>query len=226
MYSNSPRSRIAREFFYILNAMKDHYKALLRIPDTETSRVGPILVLLSIYMIREEGKKKFNPLDIVYETQLPRSSVYRILKEFTDAGILEKDSGEYICAARTPDFLSSPTDLYEKPLAVVKEKDYAAEEAIKIAMENMRIENQRMIQEEIAKVGQQVQPAQPATAYVPAPSDMGIQGIKDMPQPVQIMPMAPIGFNKGKKKDLLDEDIEPLDEEEDNIEAELDDFLL
>lgn len=213
--------------------MKDHYKALLHIPNTETSRVGPILVLLSIYMIREENKKKFNPLDVVHETQLPRSSVYRILGEFVEAGILEKDSGEYICATRTPEFLTNPTSLYEKPFDMVKGKDYAAAEAIEIAMEKMKIENQRMIQEEIAKIQRIAIPQTAPQTFAPAPSGMGLGGLSDMPpltKPAQVMPMAPIGFQKGKKKDLLDEDIEPLDEdeeeEENDIEEDLEDFLL
>ena len=221
MYADNPRSRIAREYFYILNAMKDHYKALLRLSEDEPVRIGPILVLLAIYMLREEGKKYIRPLDIVHETQLPRSSVYRVLNDMADEQILQDHLGEFMCLSRTPDFLLNPTELYGRPLAVVKDKDYEAEEATRQAMETMV---QRAVSEELAK---QRQPM--------LPPGIGIGGIEDMKREAEQMPLRPIPITaqpplmptvitKKKKKNKKLEKVEAdLDNE---VEEELDDFFL
>lgn len=223
MYADNPRSRIAREYFYILNAMKDHYKALLRLSEDEPVRIGPVLILLAIYMMREEGKKYIRPLDIVFETRLPRTSVYRILNDMADEQILQNNLGEFICLSRTPDFLLNPTELYGKPLAIVKDKDYRTEEEIHQAMETMV---QRAVSEELAK---QRPPLTPA--------GIGVGGIEDMKREAEQMPLAPITMRttnpppimpisvpKKKKKgeELEKEDIKSGD----GVEEELDDFFL
>ncbi len=223
MYADSPRSRITREFFYILNAMKDHYKALLRLGEDEPVRIGPILVLLAIYMLREEGKKHIRPLDIVHETQLPRSSVYRILNDMADEQVLHNNLGEFMCLSHTPDFLINPNELYGKPLATVKDKDYRTEEATRQAMEEMV---QRAVSEEMSKQ----QSALPSLV----PAGIGIGGIEDMRVNAQQMSLSPIvmrgnnpspiltsGPPKKKKKKM-----EESEEGENEVEEELDDFFL
>lgn len=224
MYADNPRSRINREFFYVLNAMKDHYKALLRLNEDEPVRIGPILVLMSIYMLREEGKKHIRPLDVVHETQLPRSSVYRILNDMADEQILQNDLGEFMCLSRTPDFLLNPTELYGRPLATVKDKDYRTEEETRQAMEVMV---QRAVSEELAKRQQPL-----------VPSGIGIGGIEDMKREAERMPLEPaimrsinppplIPIKPSKKKKKKTEDLENIEVDlENEVETELDDFFL
>lgn len=223
MYANNPHSRITREFFYILNAMKDHYKALLRMSEDESVRIGPVLILLAIYMLREEGKKHIRPLDIVYETQLPRTSVYRILNEMADDQILQNNLGEFMCLSHTPDFLLNPTELYGKPLAIVKDKDYETEEKTKQAMELMV---QRAVSEELAK---QQRPL--------VPSGIGIGGIEDMKREAEHMSLTPIIMHstnpppimpiKTPKKEEKDKERKKVDIDPKNgVEEDLDDFFL
>lgn len=223
MYADSPRSRIGREFFYILNAMKDHYKALLRLSEDEPVRIGPILILLAIYMLREEGKKHIRPFDIIHETQLPRSSVYRILNDMADEQILQDNLGEFMCLSRTPDFLLNPTELYGRPLATVKDKDYRTEEEIHQAMETMV---HQKVSEELAK-------RQPHLA----PPGIRIGGIEDMKREAEQIPLAPItmrstdpppiAFTKPSKKKKSDEELEDVEVNlENEVEDELDDFFL
>lgn len=224
MYADSPRSRINREFFYILNAMKDHYKALLRLNEDEPVRIGPILVLMSIYMLREEGKKHIRPLDVVHETQLPRSSVYRILNDMADEQILQNNLGEFMCLSHTPDFLLNPTELYGRPLAVVKDKDYRTEEATRQAMEVMV---QRAVSEELAKRQQPLIPA-----------GIGVGGIEDMKREAEQIPLEPtimrstnppplIPVKPPKKKKKKTEDLENIEVDlENDVEDELGDYFL
>lgn len=226
MYADSPRSRITREFFYILNAMKDHYKALLRLGEDDPVRIGPILVLLAIYMLREEGKKYIRPLDIVHETQLPRSSIYRILNDMADEQILQNNLGEFMCLSRTPEFLLNPAELYGRPLATVKDKDYRTDEATQQAMQEMV---QRAVSEEFAKLHK--------PPPVLAPAGIGIGGIEDMRKEAEIIPISPIVMRtttpppiltpqppKKKKKPKKLENIKV--DLENEVEEELDDFFL
>lgn len=226
MYADSPRSRITREFFYVLNAMKDHYKALLRLDKDDPVRIGPILVLLAIYMLREEGKKHIRPLDVVHETQLPRSSVYRILNDMADDQILQNNLGEFMCLSRTPDFLLNPTELYGRPLATVKDKDYRTDDATQQAMQEMV---QRAVSEEFAKMHK--------PSPVLAPAGIGIGGIEDMRKDAeQMMPMTPIAMRSttppiltvppSKKKKKV-ENLDDVEVDMDNsVEDELDDFFI
>ena len=224
MFADTPRSRIAREFFYTLNAMKDHYRALLHMEEDHPVSVGSMLVLMAIYMLREEGKKYIRPLDIVEHTMLPKSSVYRIMNDLTDAAVLQNNVGEYICAARTPDFLLNPTELYNKPITQVRETDYEAQEKIDRALEQMEQKTRKIILEEMSKQNT-------------APQGYG--GIEDMKQQAKEMPMSPIIMrdqnipplgeaNPFKKKkgvpDPLDEDINEEDNNE--IEEDMKDFFL
>lgn len=226
MYADNPRSRITREFFYILNAMKDHYKALLRLGEDDPVRIGPILVLLAVYMLREEGKKHIRPLDIVHETQLPRSSIYRILNDMADEQILQNNLGEFMCLSRTPEFLLNPTELYGRPLATVKDKDYRTDEATQEAMQEMV---QRAVSEEFAKLHK--------PSPVLAPAGIGIGGIEDMRKEAEeIMPMSPIVMRtttppiltpQPPKKKKKVEKLENIDMDMENtVEEELDDFFI
>ncbi len=139
MYAHNPRSRIAREFFYILNALREHYKALLRLGENDTIRFTKLMTLLAIYMLREEGFKKFRPTLLFEQTEgvLPRSSVHKAVRMLYEEGILEEEYGDYTCLARTPDFLLNPEELYGKPLLKVKEKDYDLEQKVQEIVASM-----------------------------------------------------------------------------------------
>lgn len=139
MYASNPKSRIAREFFYILNALRNHYRTLLRLDENETVRYTMIMVLLAVYMLREEGIKKFKSSLIVEQTKgvLPKSSVYKAVQRLFEEGILEEEYGDYVCLARTPEFLLNPEELYGQQLTKVKEKDYELEDKIRDIMAEM-----------------------------------------------------------------------------------------
>lgn len=224
MFADNARSRIAREFFYTLNAMKDHYRALLHMDEDHPVSVGSMLVLMAIYMLREEGKKYIRPLDIVEHTMLPKSSVYRIMNDLTDADVLQNNVGEYICTARTPDFLLNPTELYSKPIAQVRETNYETQEKIEQAVAQMEAKTRKIISEEMNR--QSIAP-------------QGYGGIEDMKQKAREMPMAPIVMRDQsapvlgdanpfkKKKDIPDPLDEDINEEDNNeIEEDMKDFFL
>lgn len=207
MYADQPRSRIAREFFYILNSLKDHYKALLRMRDEDPVLLGRLLTLLAIYMLKEEGMKFFRRQDVIRETQLPRSSVYRIINEFVESGILEEKLGEYKCMSQTPEFIVNPDDLYGRPLAIVKEKDYAVEEQVREALRSFSAKIPEIIREELRK-------APTAKVTLPLPSEAVDTEITPIPVPT-------------KQIDLLDQVDDDDDEDVDKtLEEDMEDFLL
>ncbi len=143
MYASNPKSRIARENLYILKSIREHYLRLMNLDEDTTLRFGKLLVLMTIYMLREEGIEKFQPAIIAEQTQgvVARSSVYKYVKQLFEEGILEEEYGDYTCLARTPKFLLNPEELYGKPLTKVKEKDYALEEKIKQIVAEMMTKN-------------------------------------------------------------------------------------
>ena len=143
MYASNPKSRIARENLYILKSIRKHYLRLMSLDEDTTLRFGKLLVLMTIYMLREEGIEKLQPAMIAEHTQgvVARSSVYKYVKQLFEEGILEEEYGDYICLARTPKFLLNPEELYGKPLTKVQEKDYALEEKIKEIVAEMMVKN-------------------------------------------------------------------------------------
>ena len=149
MYTANQRSRIARETFWILKTLGEHFRALLRMEEGDTVRTNHILTLLAIYMLHEEGIKFFKPKDVVEATGLSRSSVYRALEWLFDRGVLEKEFGQYQCNARTPEFLINPEELYQRPIKVVQDKDYEHEEMVREALKEFQLKIPQIIQDTI-----------------------------------------------------------------------------
>lgn len=208
MYANKPKSRIAREFFYILNSLKDHYKSLLRMRDEDPVLIGRLLTLLSIYMLREEGLKTFRRQDVIRETQLPRSSVYKIIGEFTERGILEETLGEYKCLSHTPEFLLNPEELYGRPMEVVKDGNQIMEEQVREVLLSLRREIPAIIKAELSNITVTTPP-------ITIPSDEAPLGtIRTVPKKIP------------KVKDLLDEVDEPEDDKKKDLEEEMEDLFL
>ena len=215
MYAHNPRSRIAREFFFILNALREHYRALMRLDETETIRFTKLMTLLAVYMIREEGFKKFTPTFLFEQTEgaLPRSSVHKAVKRLYEEGILEEEYGEYICLARTPNFLINPEELYGRPLTQVKDKDYDLEEKIT---------------EIVASMLKNLPPSQEYVIQRPPPP------VKDegrLTQPVYQRPSISVeDLKKELKKPPEKSEKKPKedipDEERNEVEEELGDFFM
>lgn len=156
MYADQPRSRISRELFYILKSMGQHYKDIRKLDEKEKPKVGHILVLMSCYMLKEEGMEEFRPKDIVEASGLSQTSTYRLLKFFAEEGILTENFGAYTCNTQTPDFLTNPDELYQRPLATVRDKDYHTEKRIQEAMasfsDRFRVEANHIVQTELGKL--------------------------------------------------------------------------
>ena len=147
MYSANQRSRIARETFWILKTLGEHFRVLLRMEEGDTVRTNHILTLLAIYMLQEEKIKFFKPKDVIEATGLSRSSVYRALEWLFDHGVLEKEFGQYQCNARTPDFLINPEELYQRPIKVVQDKDYGYEETVREALKEFQTKIPQIIKD-------------------------------------------------------------------------------
>lgn len=165
MYSANQRSRIARETFWILKALAEHFRALLRMEETDTVRTNHILTLLAIYMLHEEGIKFFKPKDVVEATGLSKSSVYRALEWLFDRGVLEREFGKYQCNSRTPDFLINPEELYQRPIKVVQDKNYEHEEMVAKALQEFQEKIPQIIADTIGQgvVPLQRDPPEPST---------------------------------------------------------------
>ena len=97
MFSDNSRSRIAREFFWILEACREHFRVLLKIDPSESIRISHLLVILSIYMLREEGMKEFRKMDIVKNTPLSKSTVYNAVDWLHERGVVTEQFGKYTC---------------------------------------------------------------------------------------------------------------------------------
>lgn len=202
MFADKIRSRVAREFFFILNAMTDHYRALTRMEDTESVRVGYILTLLAVYMIREETKGKFTRRHIVRETQLPRSSVYRIINEFVEEGILTETNGEFECNTHTPDFLINPENVYGRELDSVAPDEDDIREDLKREFQILQTRLLDHISTEFSRI--RVAPITPGIHNEPFKDDSV--------------------YTPKKPKDVLDE-IDDPGELDDSIESQIGDDL-
>jgi len=225
MYASNPKSRIARELLYILSAMREHYIALMRLNEDTAIRFSKLIVLLTIYMIREEGMNKFQPAIIAEHTKgvIPRSSVYKYIKQLFDEGILEEEYGDYTCLARTPKFLLNPEELYGKPLTKVKDKDYDLEDKIKQIVAEMMVKN--------APIPQQMfeRPSPTGRTFEQTPIDTGRltqqEEYKTPSTTVKEIQKAVAKKKKKKKEDvLLPEDEES--EEPNEVEEELGSFFM
>lgn len=151
LFSQNPRSRIPREFFWTLSALDKHYKTLLKKSENEPVRISHLLVMMAIYMLSEE-KEWFTAKEIFAETTLPRSTVFRLVNDLTLKGVLEKTGKSYRSNAKSPNFLINPEELYGKNLAKVEDRDYHVEELIKDVLQSeFRKQIPTIVREEIAK---------------------------------------------------------------------------
>lgn len=149
MFAHNPRSRIARELFWTLESMASNLRALLRLDESQSVRISHVLVLLSIYMLREEGMETFRKKIIADNIPLPKSTVYKIIDFFRDHGILKEEMGDFTCMTKTPVFLLNPDELYERPIETVGTKDYKAEELIAKAIGEFQKQIPMIIREEL-----------------------------------------------------------------------------
>ena len=78
---------------------------------------------------------------------------YNSLNWLVGKNILEKQFKRYRLNARTPKFLLNPEDLYTKPLAIVKDMDYAMEAQISRFASNLMKELPGLVREEMKRIG-------------------------------------------------------------------------
>jgi len=137
VFSDNSRSRIAREFFWILEACREHFRVLLKIDPSESIRISHLLVILSIYMLREEGMKEFRKMDIVKNTPLSKSTVYNAVDWLHERGVVTEQFGKYTCLSRTPQFLTKPDELYSRPLTTAPTQETMNENQIRQIVQQM-----------------------------------------------------------------------------------------
>jgi len=178
--------------------MTDHYRALLRMDQDESVRVGHVLTLLAVYMVREEKTSKFSRIDIVRETKLPRSSVYRIINEFVEEGILTETNGEFECNTHTPDFLTNPEEFYGRELDTLTTDENDIIESMRREFQILSTRLENAIAAEISRL--------PQGNFTPGINPEGFA-------PAPIKP-------KEKPKDILDE-VEDEGELDDSVESQL-----